>query len=180
MVDFCVCLCVGSTSSKHDNFWVSQFQEAEWPDTLGEHRRAAASRAEQGRVVQQKDESSLITKASNCPPQPCTPTSVLNSNYGENTVHCHPILSCWRAGRANRWTLWLPRGGGEERNRGNEEKCDAPDVQWEQAAPKALLAHENTAGRASEWLQSNNPEQPPHRCPVNTHAQPSMWVYSTM
>lgn len=98
----CVCVYVGSVSSKHDNLRVSQFQEAGWPDTLAEHRRAAASRAGQGRAVQEEDESTLITKASNCPPQPRTPTSALNSNYGENTVHCHTILSCWRAGRPNR------------------------------------------------------------------------------
>lgn len=101
-VDLYVCVCVCSTGSKHDNLWVSQFQEAGWPDTLGEQWRAATSRAGQGRAVQEEDESSLITKASNCPPQPRTPTPALNSNYGENTEHCHPILSCWRAGRANR------------------------------------------------------------------------------
>lgn len=80
---------------------VSQFQEAGWPGTLGEHPRAAASGAGQG-CAGGEDESSLITKGSNCPPQPRTPTSALNSNYGENTVHCHPILSCWKEGRANR------------------------------------------------------------------------------
>lgn len=84
----------GKSSSKHDNLPVSQSEEAGWPDTLGKHPRAAESRVEQGRAVQEKDESSLITKGSNYPPQPCTPTSRLNSNYGENTVHCHPILSC--------------------------------------------------------------------------------------
>jgi len=67
----------GKSSSKHDNLRVSQFQEAGWPDTLGKHRRAAESGA-----GQEEDESSLITKGSNCPPQPCTPTSELNSNYG--------------------------------------------------------------------------------------------------
>lgn len=84
----------GKSRSKHDNLRVSQFQEAGWPDTLGKHPRAAETRAEQGRAVQEEDESSLITKGSNCPPQPRTPTLELNSNYGENTVHCHPILSC--------------------------------------------------------------------------------------
>lgn len=108
----CVCGCVQSASNKHDNLRVNQFLEAGWPYSLAEHRRASASRVEQGRPVQEEDESTLITKASNCPPQPRTPTSALNSNYGENTVHCHPILSCWRAGRVNQWTLWLWRGGG--------------------------------------------------------------------
>lgn len=84
----------GESSTKHDNLQVSQFQEAGWPDTLGKHRRAAETGVKQCRAVQEEDESSLITKDSNCPPQPCTPTSELNSNYGENTVHCHPILSC--------------------------------------------------------------------------------------
>ena len=84
----------GKSSSKHDNLRVSQFQEAGWPDTLGKHPRAAETSIEQGSGVQEEDESSLITKGSNCPPQPHTPTSELNSNYGENTVHCHPILSC--------------------------------------------------------------------------------------
>lgn len=79
------------TRCKHDNLQVSQFKEAGWPDTLGKHRRSGAERRGAG---QREDESSLITKGSNCPPQPCTPTPELNSNYGENTVHCHPILSC--------------------------------------------------------------------------------------
>lgn len=64
----------GGSSSKHDNLPVSQFEEAGWPDTLGKHPRAAESKVEQGRAVQEKDESSLITKGSNYPPQPCTPT----------------------------------------------------------------------------------------------------------
>lgn len=58
----------GRSSSKHDNLQVSQFQEAGWPDTLGKHLRAAETGAEQGRAVPKEDESSLITKGSNCPP----------------------------------------------------------------------------------------------------------------
>lgn len=86
----------GGTRCKHDNLQVSQFQEAGRADTLGKHRRSGAEqRGEERRGAgQREDESSLITKGSNCPPQPCTPTPELNSNYGENTVHCHPILSC--------------------------------------------------------------------------------------
>lgn len=82
------------SSSKRYNLRVSQFQEAGWPDLPGKHPRAGETRAWQGRAVQEEDESSLITKGSNCPLQPRSPTSELNSNYGENTVHCHPILSC--------------------------------------------------------------------------------------
>lgn len=61
---------VGWTRCKHDNLQVSQFQAAGWPDTLGKHRRSSA---EQRGAGQQEDESSLITKGSNCPPQPGTP-----------------------------------------------------------------------------------------------------------
>lgn len=47
---------------------VSQFQEAEWPDSLGKHWTSSAQCSGLGR---QEDESSLITKGSNCPTQPC-------------------------------------------------------------------------------------------------------------
>lgn len=125
-LDLCVCMCVCVFGRLAANMIICGLANFSRPDgliplvSIGEQRRAERTRAGPCR---KEDESSLITKASNCPPQPRNPTSALNSNYGENTVHCHPILSCWRAGRANRWTLWLWRGGGRRGTEGMKKSA---------------------------------------------------------